>query len=787
MSGMITPTRNGQPITPNYGVQVPTQMIQQNIPQAGMQQQQQGQMYNPAMQQQNAAFSLINMFGQQGAAGNGGINWGEVESQQVMMDPILQSLQATEAPKDNWKQFINSGLQYIQVYLSQYMNSNGPMYDCITSSITNFQIDQTGNKGVTREVFTKKILTNQSFRNKVVQVAGIMFGARIIDGHVAGLMKDNTYPLSSIESVIRNTMMMELISWMNITTEGQNLAYNIPADIQNVLNNLEGIKAVYHDGYKYFGIPSPYDGLTFKIKTYTSGLPAHLTMSSDYTAEAAFNGYEQHNNQPIQGLNELQLAQREVERQYRSGQSPNQVAHTYQRSEMIVDPYTRENAFGNVRNDVINVTKDNIAQFNLRDYFRAADAANHKYVILEENWKYFRRAIRKDAVGIGPAEITVLNDSYSRLVTLDLDNLDKGWKSTAVKHAGYTAMQIFTDPERILPILQANEDRVVTVTMKHLKSISDLKSLTEEEGPIYNINETVSEDQVTTIKLDDKVVSNDSRKFEELVAWTGGKVIAEHKEFAATGVTGVITNSFTVIDANVKKKLTESVPQLFKETKAWEYMSWLDCVQEVHRNLANSYHDEELKSFVEWKLTGDLNAWLINVGGYPATFDTPGHLSCTNIFTDLREMMECIKQGSPDCFDALTKVGGCNLVAALAVFTTEEPDLEGESEIVKEHAKTEIPMMSEINFVVFNQLPDFGEQTPGEPTIIYRSNVPGVFSAIEKLYPGAGGITNRIPTMVFCRTTGRHLVFNLCVHDTNVGFLRELASGCEYTIPTYKP
>lgn len=793
MTGMITPTRGGQPIQPQqYAVGIPQQ---QQIPQVGVGQQPQGGVasYNQQlmMQQSGAAVNLINMFSQgTSAGGNGGINWNEVETQQqIAQDPILNSMQPKEPNQETWRNFINQSLQYIQNYLIQFANSNGQMYECTNSSIASFRVDQRGNTSLLRETFTKKIMSNNTLRIRIVQTAGIMLGSYMIVGFDQGRVKDTTFVLGAIETAIRNTMMMEMIGWMNGTTEGQGYSHNLPADVADNISRLDDLKNHFSEHYKHYGIPSPYDGLTFKVKTFTTGIPTHLSMGSEYTMDNAFNGYELRNasSQPTQGLNELQLMQRELERRYRSGEMSSVIAKDYSVAPPVVDRYTVENSFDNRRDDLQNLTKENQALFDLRQYFKPiigytkGDPNIPWYVIKQSEWRFIKRISTPRFPG---RELTWTNGEQTRIVQIDLNDISgTKYDSSIVSHEGISYMETFTDPARILPILRANEEgQAVVVATASTSEITTINKV-ESEDKIYDIRQRVAENQVNVITFEEEINSNNSRKFEELTEWAGTRLVANSKELAAAGVRGTINDSYTVNDPSLKEDLIDLVPELYTENKAWTYISWFDMVTELKRKMGR-VDNKEFATFINQRLTQNLNDWLINVGGFSKDPKEAGHFSCTDIFDDLKEVMELLHVQSPRCFEMLTTIGGCSLVRDIAMFN--KGSVEGSDRV--EQAKNdleEIKISRTIDFVVFNEIPGLEENQTGDALAIYRSNLTGVFTAVEKLVENAKAYDRTDPIVVTCLKTGKRYAWNYSAYDTNVAYLRELRPNNLYVFLTY--
>ena len=719
MTGLIRPTN----------VSAPSVTIPSADPNSGN-----SRMLGPngnAIQQSSDPLAYVrNMFSAgSGAAGSGSVDWSRYDNPSYN-DPVLQAIQATGSNIDE-----NSNQYYIArvsgalaTFIQQIMMRNGLFYQWYTQTVDTFKIDPAGNPCPISERFVEVLKKRPEISVMIARNASIYFGHEVITrmrNKNAENLNQTEYGQAA-EVATRMVLFFELVGWLTKTETGRSLSYNLPKSLMDRINNVDKFKEFGISVFQMFGVPFPYDNLTFEVKvpvaqgyglmpqvsayhepdygvTPIADLPQaqHRRMNDAFGNELVIDescrlqalSYKlslpsihavlEFENKIRRRLNPLDPQDVQWAVQYRNQElsSEHQInIRPMQNTEH--ENYLNSHVIKDLRTDFQNMTLANREAFDWRAAFVYAGEEN-KYLIKDELWQKIKKVL-KDAQ---PEEIeeSFWGSYCYRVVRINLQSPDViGYHSYLVrdKLRRFTQMQTFTDPAQCLPVLEADDNGNVAVA--HPVKVNDLIPADELASFIIPAAEVKAlEGTVPVIVNTDPISSNNHHSIKVTVKTINDRLTTPLAEINGTSMDVGAMEEFHCEDPSTKVKLLELLPFLFDDNYFdLTERSYFEVIEYIEKTFRFENLDSDVTKFIRYKLTRDFNNWLISGAGFNPVPGAQGHLSSNDILDEIEEVKALFKENDQSLYDYLDKRKfRSSLMRKMCMFVVDEVEYEEVAEI----------------------------------------------------------------------------------------------------------
>ena len=776
MTNMIRPTRPGAvTIPPANNTNTPMGV---NMGGYGSPQQ--------PMMQQDPLQAIQSMYGM-GSQGTGGgtsglIDWG-YESSPYAVDPAFKEMCGSVDEQQDLMQFY---VRQTQGYIAEFIQSmnyrRGGIYNEFLQTLQGFVIsDVSFQPCPVRKAFCDTISKNAArYTNHIGRQAAIFFGYGLTEIFMNEKLQEGEKQRQyrqKVEIAFRNVLTYEMFNWLSTSKEGKQLSLNLPKDLADKLANLDSFKDLANNVFQRFGLPSPYDGLTFKIEYPERGDYA-LFMRANHQQEPVFSG---NNYQQTSGGNEFDRMNAMAVEKYRRSLNQENYADLSPKEERIEPRGTDRLLFNNHRNDIENITPGNRDQFNIFSYFKNIGKENH-YFVHESDWKHIKRAFKKHPEM--KLEESVADSSCFRIVVCDLIN-NSGWFSTIARKEGLDVMRVLADPKILLPLLEHDDHSGFTVVANNVEDvIKDEDSLKSFIIPAEEVVEVNKRPSVIVIK--DPIISNKSEELEGTVIAINNRLSKDINITNAIIIPTVIKDTFLCEDKETKHKLFKDFPFLFKENrKLVDDMSYRDMFDELESNFVTMRYEKDIIDFVYKRMTQTINDWLVNECGYELN-NPENMLSIDDCRQDFNDLLDVLKNKNHTVFMKFMTNEHFTLKEQLMMFTLEESETERNA-VENLKYEIEVPLKREICTVMMNNISD-PEHVDNETVIMKRSKFPEYFALVEegmkKLKKSTQKPFDGDVVLHFKKNDARWL-FNYAIADNNVAILRRVTRRKEMILMGY--
>lgn len=745
------------------------------MPGMGGMQQQQPMMGGQAMQQMSPGDMIMHQMSSVASGSNGAsFNW-TTYGQSAYEDEGLRALKTgQDNDPENLKYFIDRAAPAMAEYWRQIYYRTGQMYDQYKNARDSFSADEFGRTCAARQAFIEAVNCQQEFTRVVANTSLPMFGKGVVDklrqGNKDGLTANEYLELAYIAS--RNVLFFEFASWLMRTPQGQQMIRQLPKNILAKFANLDNFKEAAASAYDMFGQTSPYGGLEFKVPETTR---PDWNMLYGKSAEMFNHNAFDYNPQQAQTMDDyayneiIELARRKAaEAHYGNYQQPKPQQHGLTGDNTVID-------WNHQRNDLENLTRQNMKEFNLLRYFHAIGKPNH-YFIPETDWKQIQHVFRKHAEQ-GP-EQTVLPGSF-RIVQLDFDG-DTGWFSFIVRSEALTVQDILTDPAQLLPLLSKSDKPDYVVNATPVEDVTTKRNMTITQATVKKL------EAIPLITVKEPIVSNSAGELESTIEATNATITKNITTENATAFNTVIWDVFNVKAPEERVRLYNDMPFLFKDSgvSGEDRPTFYQACNALNTYFTQGIVNPELCNFIDERLTLLVNNWLVNTCGYTPKKGKGTHLSVTSAIRDIRELSEYLKErgSEEDRRELHITDSNSQLIKGLEIFTFNNPHkpalAEDASDIEKMRQELALVVERRMYIAVVNHRGG-PIHTPGEAVIVHRSKYPEYFQLVEAGFEVTMGEATPFDTtdrVLRFSDSGNMWLFNYSSFDPNVATLRHIAT-----------
>lgn len=661
-----------------------------------------------------------------GSLGAGsGIRWDMVGNSRYE-DDGLRALRG----EVNTEELVNQ--EYIQKYseaaaafFQSLVQRRGGMYGEYRAVLEHFKYNKkTGALCHIRSAFVDTINRHPEFMVVLAKAGVPVFGQILIDMakvSQSGNLNESEYR-KACQMASSMVLTMELLSWLTKSIEGREKSYALTAEIKQMIGDIERFKDSFTQACTTFGLTNPYAGLVFEVSS-----PTRADNSMIVEAERAlqglthFGGNSFMNNQPQADASPL------FEQIFSTAQQA--------RDRYVPDEGTQYNdAFGQVawetkEVDFSRITEENKKHYDYRRLFQWIGKDNW-YFIPEADWKKVKHAFKRHP-DQPEQEDSVLSGSF-RVVKIDLD-ADDGWFSTVVRGEGLDMATGFTDPRKLLPLLEGVEGSTETQV---IAAVSAEKLLGKSASASIPVAVCEQLEGIPVITLKDEISETSSGAILAAISSTNKVLTANVKGTNATSFKTCIWEYFNCDSAEDREKITKNLPFLFKDQEDTN-LSFFMRVKKMVNFFDTAVIDDELVDYVDRRLTLMVNDWLINSLGYNNNPEHHLFLAIESIFEDYSELDNIFKESDEEAFRCFNMEGTpVNfLTEQMKIFVSESPHnkvLAKDSIVDKVQKGLRLVTERPIHFTIVNKrLPPSDIDQGNDPILIRRSKFPEFFHLVE--------------------------------------------------------
>lgn len=701
-----------------------------------------------------------------------GIRWDVVGSSRYE-DEGLRALRGDV----NTEELINQ--EYIQKYseaaaafFQSLVQRRGGMYGEYKAVLEHFRYNKrTGTTCLIRSAFVDTLNRHPEFMVVIAKAGVPVFGQILIDmakSSQSGNLNENEYRKAS-QMASTMVLTMELISWLTKSVEGREKAYALSDELKRMVKDVEQFKDAFTQACTTFGLSNPYAALVFEVNS-----PTRADNSMIVEAERALQGLTQFggnsfmNNQPQQDATPL------FEQVFRTAQ---QASARY----VPEDSNQYNDGFGHVdwetkEVDFTRITEENKGHYDYRRLFQWIGKDNW-YFIPESDWKKVKHAFRRHP-DQPEQEDTVLNGSF-RLVKIDLD-ADDGWFSTVVRAEGLDMAAGFTDPRKLLPLLEgvegSTETKIIATPVEKLLSKDKSQS----------IPAAVCEklEGIPVITLKDEINETSSGAILAAISSTNKVLTANVKGTNATSFKTCIWEYFNCDTEEDRTKLIQALPFLFKDQEDTN-LSFFMRVKKMVDFFDVTAIDDELVDYIDRRLTLTVNDWLINSLGYHNNPEHHAYLAIESILEDYSELDNLFKESDEEAFRCFNMEGSpVNfLTEQMKIFVSESAhNKEDAKDSIVDKVQKSLRLVTErpIHFTIVNKrLPPSDIDQGNDPILIRRSKFPEFFHLVESGFGpsmGKGKEIKVIDKIIQFSQDDSMWLFSYSSLDINVATMRRVTT-----------
>lgn len=762
MSNTIRPTAA-------VNVPLPGQANQPQVPgmgqRAGMPGYAQGQM-DPALQLRSYIEGSQQQ--RQGMGGTGAVRWEQFGDSRYE-DAALREIRSTTGDEDVNRFYVQKYAAASMEFLGQLLRRQGAFYDEYRAVLEHFRLNAaTGTPCEIRNEFVNTLNRYPEILRGIAEAAAPMFAQRLINvakNTPNGEVGRKEYFDAAIFS-IRCTLVMEMLAWLCKHPAGRQFVYRLTPEINKWIANIESYKDTFSVACNTLGLSSPYAGLVWDVKQpgrTDAALVSEASTAFMYQDFTRTQGTDTMPQSPTAELQEWVRRNAQATRNRHAPPPPNRP----------MEP-SSDLQWNKVRTDFNNLTPQNRDAFELRQYFHNIGKPNH-YFITESDWKKIQKAYTPHEEQTVQEE-TVLRGCF-RVVIIDLDK-DNGWFSTVVRAEGLSVTTLLTNPEKLLPFLEADDHSGMVNAVSLEKAVGDSKKL---EIPVETCNELEGEG-IPLIYVSEEIAETSSKKLMATAITSAQELTQNMDETSAVSFNAVNYTTFVCDSEADKTRLFHDLPFLFKDAPADAMKKPLSFYQRLKK--LQLYFDEgiigeELIDFISNRLTVMTNHWFISSLGYEHN-ENGVHISVGNIISDFDDLDKILETDDPEAYHCFNAPGdGRNLLTeAMKMFRFENPyEAEEDGGLIREaQKKRELLVERQMYLVVINRRMSPEVNANSEPLLIKRSRFPELFDLVEKGFePTMGDLHVESTDKVLHFQQGdKSWLFTYSAYDINVATLRHI-------------
>lgn len=653
-----------------------------------------------------------------------GIRW-DVVGNSRYEDEGLRALRGDVNTEDLINQeYIQKYSEAAAAFFQSLVQRRGGMYGEYKAILEHFRYNKrTGAQCHIRSAFVDTINRHPEFMVVIAKAGVPVFGQLLIDmakASQSGNLNESEYRKAS-QMASTMVLTMELISWLCKSIEGREKAYALTDELKRMVKDVEQFKDAFTQACTTFGLSNPYAALVFEIPS-----PTRADNSMIMEAERALQGMTRFGgdsyvySQPQQDPSPL------IEQVFRTAQQAS--------ARFVPDnSNNQDNGFGQIDwetkpVDFSRITEDNKKHYDYRRLFQWIGKDDWHF-IPESDWKKVKHAFKRHP-DQPEQEDTVLNGSF-RVVKINLDT-DDGWFSTVVRAEGLDMATGFTDPHKLLPLLEA----VAGSTETQITSVPVEKLLNKDKNPSIPVAVCEKLEGIPVITLKDAITETSSGAIMAAIQSTNKVLTANIKGVNATSFNTCIWEYFNCDSAEDRDTLVKTLPFLFKDLED-SNLSFFMRLKKIVNFFDTEVIDDELVDYIDHRLTLTVNDWLINSLGYHNNPEHHNYLAVESIFEDYSELDNLFKETDEEAFRCFNAEGNpANyLTEQMKIFVSNSvhnKELAKDSLVDKVQKGLRLVTERPIHFTILNKrLPPSDIDQGNDPLVIRRSKFPEFFHLVE--------------------------------------------------------
>lgn len=624
-----------------------------------------------------------------------------------------------------------------------------------------------------RGAFLEFVKATPALKNLIAQRASIVGGYNFSIRLAAETNPGAREVESLYVTAVINVLFMEMMNWFGKTDTGRQSYSRMTQELHALIARLPNFIEIMGECFAYFDIENPYASLT-PVPQERIDPEANASQYVTRSYAGTKNDFFGYQGDPG-ALQQPGVRDELMEMIHRNaGESQYQPTNTPQWDNPFPSADITYGRTTNDRTDYCNLTKENMAEFNL-NIFYPIPGMESWYVVDDSAWFYVQTVFRRHADQA--TEFCLLEDCY-RIVKINWE-LDDGWFSDVVKVKGLDMKRVLTDPSLLLPTLEADEKGDVVITQTSLPEASG------EEDDLLPLMPVKELENIPGIVLNNEVV--ESQQLKEVETVTDGLYdIVKPDTTEMFGMTTPVRNwtPFITEHPDVVTELYMYMHPLIKGSshKPKDFFSFVSYVERV---LDDRFGVIELKDLIEEHITETLNRWLVECRGYGPTMKDPYHYKCGPVFARIDEFKEFLQRYDTSTLDSLmdpskfTRLfNRCKMFASsddrkrLLESITPEGKLGMAARVTNERT------LVIIKDIVFTRLGNIRPPIPEHPTDtvkVKRSIFPEIFSIVEQGFGKACEHLQEGAEQIFSFEYDDSLwLFITSDFDKNVGVLRRI-------------
>lgn len=593
---------------------------------------------------------------------------------------------------------------------------------------------QTGMECPLKKEFIADVNKLATFHQTVAMQGAVIFGYLLIEElRRSGKEQWSEQDFhNAVQLACYHVLFLEMLNWLFNTKKGVSFCHRLPKGLETQLASLDSIKEQFAKMWETFDAPFPYANLNF---VNTISTPVEYARVYDPNNYGEFLGFvpqqarhEATQTQDMYGLQEM------IKRNAAAyhGYTVNQPAPAQQAAKSNSFNNEVGMTWGTIRNDLQNLNRENMREFDLPRYFRSTGRDNH-YWMPESDWVQVQRVYRRHPDM--KQEETLMNGCF-RVIIIDLQ-ADNGWFTKVVRSENYDVTRVLTNPALLLPLLDKpeNDEDLYMVVAAPLSDVADAATL---EVPVEKVKELGK--GIPAIVIDEPIIDTKSASIMANV-----NLITQRTTGRLQGTRAAVFDNLTEWDAYTcdkpedKTRLFLDAPYLFvdAELKSSERPSFYAAATHLKRLFNENILDVNLCHFINGRLTAIVNQWLAHECGYNVVDGKGGggKLQLENLAADIQDLHDELKTNDEQAYHVLMDGTASNyLTERLKMFHKVNPYLVAPEEMgsldkIKDSVDLYVIRSFYMANIVGNKGPYYEEANV--PQYVKRSTFPEIFRLME--------------------------------------------------------
>lgn len=729
-----------------------------------------------------------------GQAGSSGFNWkthgGGLEQNDVLGNMLAGSGVVDQDSLDYFIGKVEDPMIKFMYYMAR--RETPVFYKNYLQVKERFIYDQaTGMECPLKKEFISDVNKLATFHQTVAMQGAVIFGYLLIEEMRRSNKEQWTEQdfHNAVQLACCHVLFLELLNWLFNTKKGVSFCSRLPKALETQLASLDTIKETFAKMWETFDAPFPYANLNF---VSTISTPVEYARVYDPNNYGEFLGFvpQQARHEAVQTTDQNSLAAL-IARNAAAyhGYTVNQPAPAQQaaKSNSLNEVGM---TWGTIRNDLDNLSRDNMRDFDLPRYFRATGRENH-YWMPESDWTRIQRVYRRHPDM--RQEETLMHGCF-RIIIIDL-LADNGWFTKVVRDEKHDVTDILTNPALLLPKLDKpdNDEELYAVVAAPLSEVADPATL---EVPIEKVKELGK--GIPAIVIDEPIIDNKSAAIISNVNIITQRVTAQFRGTTSAAIFDNLTqwDAYSCVSREDKTRLFLDCPYLFAdaELKSTERPNFFSAALHLKKLFAENIIDNNLCNFINARLTHVVNEWLVNECGYNFVDGKGGggKLTINNLAGDIQELHDVLLKKDEQAYHVLMDGTATNyLTQRLQMFHKVNPFLVAPEEMgVLDKVKDEVDLYVIRSFymanVVGNKGPFYAEANV--PQYIKRSTFPEIFRLMEIVVEEELAEGEELPEEIYRDKLVRFAdsnnvwLFSYTLGDRNVATLRHINTQKELVV-----